>query len=451
MPMMRWIEGRNVVPVLCALAVTGAALYSLVVPRPETALDPHVGEKKFVITGVVIADPDRREKVAMVTVKSDLGPRVLVPTDPYTEVQYGDRISAEGTLKYPEEFATDSGRTFDYPHYLRAKGVLYTMSFAKIEVLRHGEGNPAVTWLFNVRHWFERGMRAALPQPESDLLGGLLIGTNTLSASTTAEFRSAGVVHIVVLSGYNVSLVLNTVVYLLSHILPRTATYGAGALFVIAFAVMTGATETTIRATVMALIMIVATILHRPKAALHALAIAAAAMALMSPFVVLYDLSFQLSVLATLGLILFADPIMARLGWIPKTLGLREIMATTIATQVTVLPLLILSVGQVSSVFLVTNPLVLPAVPAAMLTGFIASLAALVSPALALPLSSIAYLALHYIIVVTHFFGSIPFSSLPIAPDWNLVILPILALMYLVLFVRLIRRNASQPLHRSGS
>lgn len=454
MPTMRWIEANKVVPVLCIIAIAGAAAYSLLVPTPRTSLDDLVGIKKTVIEGIVIADPDRREKVAMVKLRVDTlagamiyhsRPTVLLSVDPFTSLAYGDRITAEGTLKYPEPFDTDSGRTFDYPQYLRAQGVLYTMSFAKIEVIRGGDGNRAIAKLLDIKHLLERGINASLPAPESSLLGGLLIGDkHSLGATTTAAFRNAGVVHIIVLSGYNIALVMNAVLFMLASILPRIAAYSVAGLFIIGFAVMTGGSETTIRAVVMALIMMLASVLHRPKAALRALLFAAALMAISNPFLVLYDLSFQLSVLATLGLIVFADTIAARIRFVPKALGLREIVATTLATQVTVLPLLVLSVGQVSLVFLATNPLILPAVPVAMLTGFISSLVALVSPVLALPFSSVAYLILAYIINIATWFGSLPFASVAVPSEWDIVILPLLALTYLVIFVRAFKRKEPQ-------
>lgn len=447
MPTKRWIEASNILPALSVAALALAALYSLAAPPPATPLDAVVGVKKTVLGGVITADPDRREKVALVTVRIDMlngsdmiyhaRPKVLVSVDPHASVEYGDRITAEGVLKYPETFETDAGRLFDYPRYLRAHGIRYTMSFANVSVLKRGEGNALVARLLYVKHTLERGIASALPAPESSLLAGLLVGDKrSLGEEITEAFRAAGVIHIIVLSGYNVSLVLNSVVFLVSRLLPRIMTYLVAGVFVIGFAVMTGGSETTIRAVIMALIMMVATVMRRPKAALRALLIAASAMALWNPFVVLYDLSFQLSVLATLGLIVFSDRIAAHLPFISKSLGLREIVATTLATQITVLPLLILSVGQVSLVFLATNPLILPAVPLAMLAGFIAALVALISPVLALPLSSIAYLVLTYIVQVGVRFGSLPFSSVAVPPEWSAVILPLLGLLYLAVFIR---------------
>jgi competence protein ComEC len=136
-------------------------------------------------------------------------------------------------------------------------------------------------------------------------------------------------------------------------------------------------------------------------------------MAVWNPYLVLFDLSYQLSILATLGLILFSEPLIPYLTWL-RYKTLIEIVSTTIATQIAVLPLLVFSVGQVSLVSLVANVLILLPIPYAMLAGFIASLVALVSPTLALPFSAVTYVILHYIIEVSVLLGSLPFASITI-------------------------------------
>ncbi len=436
---MQWIAGHNFVPVLCGVALGGAALWSLVAGQPPTPeLDASLGRAK--IEGVVIRDPDRREQATRLTVMPETlngaplygsAGAVLVSADRFAEVSYGDRISAKGILKKPEPFETDSGRTFNYPKYLLAHGVTHEMSFAAVSVSSHGEGNPVVASLLSVKHALLRGIHEALPEPESALLAGLLLGEKqSLGEKITQAFRDAGVVHIIVLSGYNVALVIQAVTFITLRIFTRGWAYAVAVVFVICFAVMTGLSETTLRATLMALLMMLATVLHRPKAALRGLLIAAAAMALWNPYVVLYDLSFQLSVLATLGLVLFSDTLVKRMPFVPETLGLRDIVATTLATQATVLPLLVLSVGYVSLVFLPANILVLPAVPLAMFFGFFAALVSLFSTTIAFPLSAFAYGILTYIIHVSVWFGSLPFPSLLIPSEWMWEVLLVLFLCY---------------------
>ncbi|MBP6945911.1 MAG: ComEC family competence protein [Candidatus Pacebacteria bacterium] len=455
---------RNVVPILCIGIVVGAGAYSVLVPEKLHSIFEDSVDTSVVIEGVVVRDSDQRERTTHLVVKVQKlngvsvaeKVRVLLFADSFETAVYGDRISVKGKLKKPEPFETDSGRTFNYPKYLRAHNILYTISFPQVTKLATGEGHPIVAGLLSVKHLFIKGIERAVPEPQSALLAGLLLGEKqSLGEKITGAFRNAGVVHIIVLSGYNVALVIQWISFVFLKIFSRKVAYSFSAVFVIGFAVMTGGSETTIRALIMALLMMVATVLHRPKAALRMLAIAAAVMALWNPYIVLYDLSFQLSILATLGLILFSETIASRLKFIPdfRYFPFREIVSTTLATQVTVLPLLIFSIGAVSLVFLPANVLVLPAVPIAMFVGFFASIISLVSPVLAFPLSILGYGILSYIISIATFFGSLPFASLPIPREWMWPLLMILGFLYGVaglLFLRLRKGNAIEPQRHSN-
>lgn len=438
----------TIIDILCVLSVFGAGVYSLIAPPLEEPALQSASFARAQIEGVVVADPDRREHTVQLTVRPDVingeyiehsRAQVIVSVDRFMHVAYGDRVVATGVLRVPEAFETDSGRVFNYQEYLRTHGVTHTMAFAEVVVKGSGEGNPLVAFLLSVKHMFLRGIDRALPEPEGALLAGLLVGEKqSLGDRIMDAFRASGVVHIIVLSGYNVALVINSVTYIALRILPRLFAYGIAAIFVLGFAVMTGASETTVRATIMALLMMTATVFHRPALALRGLFIASALMALANPMLVLYDLSYQLSVLATLGLILFSARIETWLTLVPRALALREIVATTLATQITVLPILITSIGAVSLVFLPANALILPAVPLAMLFGFLAAVVALIAPLIALPLTLIAYALLWFIIHIALFFGELPFALVLVPEEGIVPVLTLLGCAYILLFLYLL-------------
>jgi competence protein ComEC len=349
--MKQWIAERDWVSYFCILVIAGAATYSIFITAPVIPVLDNAVDTKVTIEGVIVRDPDVRQGVQMLTVDVGQKGMVLVQTDNYQEYFYGNRIRAVGKLEFPQPFDTDTGKTFNYPKYLLARGVTHTVSFAQVSVVDHGEGNFVVSELLGIKHILTNGIRAALPEPESALLEGLLLGNKQgLGKELTDSFRRAGVVHMIVLSGYNVTVVVNAILLVALLFLPRVWALTLAATGIVAFAIMTGASETTLRASLMALVALLAKGLYRPASGLRLLLIATAALALWNPLLVLYDLSFQLSVLSTLGLILFSERIAKSLSFVPEALNLREVSATTIATQVTVLPLLIYSVGQVSVV-----------------------------------------------------------------------------------------------------
>lgn len=439
---------RHLVPILCALVILGAALYSVFAPAPSfPILDSTLGTEVEIV-GVVSRDPDVREKFIFLTVDvetvngTETKGKILASVDRFSETAYGDRIKLSGKLTLPEPFETDGARTFDYPKYLLAHGVTHTVQFADVEVRESGQGNALISALLSLKHALVSGIERALPEPESALLAGLLLGEKqSLGEKITEAFRDAGVVHIIVLSGYNVALVIAAILFIAQRIFSRGVALAVAGVGIIAFVVMTGASETGVRASVMALIVLLAQFLRRPTEGVRILLIAGAGMALFNPYLVLFDLSYQLSMLATLGLVLFSNPLQRRIQFVPESFGLREIVATTLATQITVLPLLIFSIGSVSVVSLVANILVLPAVPAAMLLGFVASVVSLLSTTLALPFTALAYGILHYIIQISIWLGSFSFSAFSIPAEHSLEVLGVLLALYALAFVFLSKRK----------
>lgn len=404
------LRSQYSVHVVSLFVIATAALYSILAPQVQTPeLDSAVGER-VTIVGTVVREPDVRETFIQLTTETEVG-AVLVRTDRFTRVSYGDVVRATGKIQKPEAFETDTGRTFNYPMYLYAHGVTHVMSFADVTVEESGKGNWLVARLLALKHWFMGGIEKALPEPESALLAGLLLGEKRgLGEDVTESFRRAGVIHIIVLSGYNVALVINTVREGLQHVLPRNIALGSAGVVALLFMLMTGASETAVRATLMALVVLLAKALYRPADGLRILLVVAAGMAVWNPYLVLFDLSYQLSVLATLGLVTLSHHFIPYLVWL-RSKSLIEIVSTTLATQVAVLPLLVLSIGQVSLVSLVANILILLPIPYAMLLGFFAALVAQVSTALAFPLSAVTYGILHYIIRVSEFLGSLPYAA----------------------------------------
>ena len=186
---------------------------------------------------------------------------------------------------------------------------------------------------------------------------------------------------------------------------------------------MVGFGATVMRACIMATLAILARFLGRPADALRWLFIAGFLMLLWKPMNLFYDPSFQLSFMATLGLILFSQPIFSFITnskiskYIPIKYGVREIVSSTLAVQVFVLPLLIKMSGFVSIVSLLINPLVLPFIPWVMALGALTGLLGLlpfVGGFLSWPIGALAYLLTQFVIIVTKFFANVPFATLQI-------------------------------------
>lgn len=366
------------------------------------------------LTGVVIREPEIKERSQSLYIESG-SDIVQVSTDRLSAIEYGDEVVVIGELKKPESFTTDLGRTFKYEKYLLAKGVEYQISFASVEVLSNKNANPVIYYLLQLKHHLMTGIETVLPEPQAGLGEGLLLGVKqALGSSLEDDFRTTGIVHIVVLSGYNIMLVVAFVMYILALLFTKKLRIGIGILSIVAFALIVGLSATVVRASIMASLLLVAQAYGKNYQVLRGLFFAGLVMIFINPLLLLYDIGFQLSFMATIGLILVAPWVEKFVTAVPTKVGVRDFLVATIATQIAVLPILLYNIGQVSLIAVAVNVLVLPAVPPAMLLTFIAGVIALFSGTLAVPFAFGAYLSLSYIILIAESFAQLPLASVSV-------------------------------------
>jgi competence protein ComEC len=137
-------------------------------------------------------------------------------------------------------------------------------------------------------------------------------------------------------------------------------------------------------------------------------------MVLWNPMILVFDISFQLSFLATIGLIFMSPVFQEKFKFLPERFGLRDIAASTIGVQLFVLPFILYKMGNLSLIAPVSNTLVLPLIPTTMFLGFITGLLGLVVPVIAFPFGWVTYLFLHVEIGIVHMFSQLPFASISI-------------------------------------
>ena len=382
--------------------------------------------KEIIVEGIVSEEPDVRESNIRISLRADnlvsasttipISASILVVAPRNTSVKYGDRIRASGLLRTPESFETGIGREFNYPEYLAKDGIGYELAFANVEKAEgDNEANPLKAGAIWIKQKFLEGLGLALSEPEAGLAGGITVGAKRgLGKDLSGIFIAVGLIHIVVLSGYNIMLVINGALKVFSRA-PRLFKLFLTAFIAVSFALMTGGASSSVRAAAMAVIGVVGRATGRLYFASRVLAIVAFGMVLWNPFLLSFDIGFQLSVLATLGLIWFTPVFSARLQWITAKFALREIAATTLGTQLAVLPLLLYQNGQLPLFSLPANLLALIAIPPAMAASTIASIAGLIAEPVATLVALPAYILLSYIIEVAKFFASLPFASVAVS------------------------------------
>lgn len=398
------------------------------------------------LQGTIVAAPDIRETSQRITMEIERDgetTRVLVVAPLFPERAFGERIEVSGYLMRPEPFSTDSGRVFRYDQFLAKDGIHLIMPRATVTALmpRAGWWEGVLGFFLDIKANGTKALTVALPEPHASLASGLILGGKQgLGAELLDDFITSGLVHIVVLSGYNVMIVAEFIMRIFGLLSPVLGSF-VGASAIVLFVLSAGAGPASIRAGIMAAIALYARATGRTYDAFRALLVAGVLMLLVNPMTLVYDPGFQLSFVATLGLI-FGAPLFERYLAFVKNRFFRDILASTLAAQIAVLPLLLYQNGLFSLVALPANMLVLPIVPLAMLASFTALLAGLSLPLLAPVIGLPAYALLSYIVFVASGLAAIPLGSFTIpAFPFPLVIVSYLALF--ALWRRLAKSAAS--------
>ncbi len=297
-----------------------------------------------------------------------------------------------------------------------------------IKVVAQGRIDPVRTAIHGAKLWFQGAVNGILPNPEAPLLAGLLLGSrDDIPAALKQSFRVSGTSHIVAVSGFNVTVVVMVIASFFRLLpLPRVARLAMIVIAIGAFVTLTGASASVVRAGIMGSLAIVGKESGRLGDALHALILSAAAMVVWDPRIIA-SIGFQLSVAATLGLILLSEPIERLLRFVPTVLGLRGSLSSTLSAILMTQPLITLYFLQLSLVAPLVNLVVLPLIPLAMLTGFCAALAGAAVPAFAPYVGWIAWAPLAAIIRSVDQGARLPFASVTLGAGWSILIAAVFA------------------------
>ncbi|MCR4333429.1 MAG: ComEC family competence protein [Patescibacteria group bacterium] len=389
---------------------------------------------------VVVGDPDIREKsqriaVEVISGEDKVGMLAVMPLS--ARVAVGDRVRVYGTLSLPQAFETDGGRTFRYDKYLQARNVRFLLQFGTIYTREPAPWYSVPAALAHMKHTFLDGLNRALPNPPAALAGGIVIGGKQgLGTELQDAFTRSGLVQIIVLSGYNVMIVAEWVMaFLALLLLPRRLQYFAGGAALLLFVGIAGISATAVRAAIMAVIALYARATGRSYAASRALLFTVFLMIVWNPLYLCFDPGFGLSVAATAGIIWLSPIIEARLTRLRPFL--KNAVATTLAAQISVLPLLLYNIGLFSLVALPANLLVNPLMPLAMASAAIAGVVGMtIGPFVPIIATIVGYPALilmRYLIFIAEKSSALPYAAFTIARfPFLLVLAAYVALVWVV-------------------
>jgi competence protein ComEC len=432
-----WIIGA-----VFALAFVGGIFRFHFVAGAPQLFEDQIGQKVNLV-GEIVDEPDIRENNQKLTVEVGEGEektKILVTVGFSTDYKYGDEVKFSGKLQKPENFTTDQGKEFYYLNYLKKDGIYYVMNYVNLEVVSQGHGNKIKSLLFNIKEKFLEKINLAIDSPENLLMGGLILGEKAaFSQELRQQFVDTGTIHIVALSGYNVTIVAEWIMKLFAF-LPVQAGIGVGIVTILLFVLMSGGGSTALRAGIMAVLALIARATGRDYDVARALVLALVLMILVNPYLLVYDVSFQLSFIATVAVIFLSPRIEKYFLWVTDKFELRDIVSVTLSAYIFVLPFILYKMGNLSLVALPANVLVLPLIPFTMLLGFLTGFVGLIWYGFSIPFGFISYIFLHYELSVISFFADFPLASITL-PNFPLF-LTVLIYMYFtyMLFGRSIKK-----------
>ena len=451
------LSSPAVYPLMVLCLSLGAIRYQVTRPSIDPSFVAYYNDhsSETIIDAVVVAPPDVRD--SYINLRVDVQQLHSVDDTQFTPVDgqllarvstnasytYGDRIRLQGHLETPPE-----NEDFSYRDYLANQGIYSYMAYPSSNLLQHGQGNPFYSALYTFRQRAVDLVYSFYPDPEASLLAGILIGVQSgIPQDVQEAFRLTGTSHIIVISGFNITIIAGLFTLLFSRLLGKGKGAFVAAIGIIFYTLLVGANAAVLRAATLGLFALLGLQLGRRQVGLNSLAIVAAIMAFATPRV-LWDVSFQLSFAATLGIMLYAEPftnwftnLAAR--FIPRDKANRlarpvgEYFLLTLAAQLTTLPLMVYYFKRISLTALIANPLILPAQPALMVLGGISVLTGIVFKPIGQLIAWAAWPFTAYTIRVVEWFASIPHGSIPLGQ----VALPLILLFYAALFILTFTRS----------
>lgn len=347
-------------------------------------------ERGVIVTGVVREFPDVRDQTTILVVHAeqirypgavrhqDVSGKILAWIPLEGQVQYGDRVVLTGLLREPPD-----AEEFSYRDYLARKNIHAYMPRARVGILESGGGDRLLRWIYSLKRTASSMVYRLWPDPEASLLSGILLGDEgRIPDPVEKAFQDTGTAHIIAISGFNITIVAGLFTTTFGRILRPGWSVLVSVIGIGIYTVLVGADPAVMRAAWMGGLAMFARQIGRRSHGLNAAAVASMVMAVINPHIP-WDVSFQLSLAATLGLLLYAQPMA---DWFQKTFSaivstewakkaaepVSEYVLFTLAAQLTTFPVLLYHFQRFSWISFLANPVILPAQPAVMILGGLA-------------------------------------------------------------------------------
>jgi len=418
------------------------------IARVAVSGKPDKNVQPVVVIGKINDEPDVRSDQVKLTFRAQslvvenkclfTDGLILVKTPWPNQYEYGEQIKLTCALQRPDKI-----ENFAYDEYLATSGIYTVCWRPKIEKINTAKTNNLTGKILSFKNALSIKAQEILPEPASSLLGGLLWGAKKgLPPDVALNFQKTGLSHLVAVSGYNVSILAGFFTLLLGSIgLSKKWIFLCLIASLFCFVILTGAAASIIRAALMGLATAAAPLMSAKSSAGRILWLSGLLMLGWNPLLI-KDLSFQLSFLATAGLI-YLQPLLVIKSWQKTKLNfLSESLSCTMSALVVTLPLTICRFGRLPVIAPLANLLVLPAVPFNMASGALALLVGFIYQPLGEIVGWFAWVGLTYVHLSAELLAKI---SAPLYFELNLSsFMAIVFYVFLTLLLVIIRKTVKK-------
>ncbi len=355
--------------------------------------------------------------------------KISIVTNQFPGYEYGDLVEIAGELKpvNPEN---------KFYGYQKANNIKATYYYPEIKLIKKNNNlrTELRMTLIKIRKNYEKIISRTLPEPQAGLMSGILLGSRAdLSEDFSNLLSRVGIIHIVALSGYNITIIA-AFMATIGGPFSKKYIFWLSVLGIWMFVFATGLSASVVRAAIMGTLLLLASKFGRKSSALISVLFASALMIFINPNILLYDIGFQLSFAAVCG-ILFLAPRLENLLKAKESYFGRLIIAT-FSAQVFTIPLISYYFERISIISLIANFFVLPFIPIVMLIGFISSSAGFVSIWLSEKLSIIVWVVLSYIIKISEFLGSLKIAEIEYSMSFLIIVAVYIVLFEIILIIK---------------
>lgn len=380
------------------------------IKKPEIILS----SQKIIITGRINEEVDPGGKYQKLIVKNLKNNNlILVTTDKYPELKYGDVIELSGKLEAPSNWSE-----FRYDRYLARYDIYLQMAWPKIKVIKN---IPDFYYkLLNIKKSVYRIINSALPEPYAGLANALLLGyKNTLDEVEKTAFSCCGLSHVVAISGSHLTLLSALAFnFLLALGLSSRGAFKPVVIFLWLYTILTGLQTSALRSAIMISLVLWGKKNGRGDSGGRILFITAAIMLFFNPLLLRDDLGFQLSFLAMLALIYFCP-----LG--EKIFGqgnIKSVLILTVASQLLTWPITAYNFGTFSIIAPLANLLIVWIFAWLLPALLVASFLSWIIPALNVLWFAPSYFMLLYVIKTGDYLATIYRACLNWQISWQFLV-----------------------------